>query len=821
MSALRPFRTHPVAARLILLVAIPLLALASWIWLELRGSLPPEAVTRITSGVSSPVDIERDAQGAVHIRAKTDSDAFFAVGYAQAQDRLWQLEVQRRMARGELSEVFGKDSIDADVWLRTLGLHASARSAWTTLSAPARASLTAYTAGINARIAETDKLPVEFRLLGLKPQPWTEMDSLAWVKVFALDLGGNYRREMDYYLTRSLLGEDRAATFFPGYRSATQATVPAATPSADTGLQAMADTHRRVLASLHLALPNTGSNAWVIGGKHTTDGGALLANDPHLGLQIPSLWYAVSLETPTLHSSGMSLVGLPLVVFGRNDHIAWGGTNMMADTQDLFFERTDANGDRYDTDGGWIPFEQRTETIRVRAEFPDVLRRQYAPVTLHVRSTRHGPIISDQFAVFDRPVALRWTGLDPDDSSYEAFFRLNYAKDWTQFRSALDHLVAPAMNMLYADRAGNIGYIGAGRIPLRRQGEGTLPVPGWDPAYGWKGSVPSAEWPQRYNPPEGYLISANDGINDADYPYFVSHDWASPARARRIRQLIQAGIGAGKTFDVADMERMQADTLDLNVAAMMATLRNRLPPDGHSSRAAQYLAHWDGNTQADSQAASIFHAWMRQLRQQLYSNPLQGDWNNPQRTRQLRRLAGTVRLEQLEQSLRNDDGHWCSAAKTANSALPACDAVLATSLTAALNELHKLRGDWSMDSWGWGQLHRTVYAHPPMSHIKPLRPLFERRIDNGGSADAINVASADFSDAEGYLQKFGAGFRQVIAMSRNRIRHEYMNSTGQSGNVMSRHYDDMVEPFQKVRYYPLSPAATGTDSATSARGTRP
>lgn len=821
MNSSNALRDYPVATRLVLLVVIPLLAVAGWAWLEMRGSLPSPDATRITHGVASPVHIERDAHGAVHIRASTDNDAFFAVGYAQAQDRLWQLEVQRRMARGELSEVFGKDSIDADVWLRTLGLHASARSAWLTLSEAARASLTAYTAGINARIAETDKLPVEFRLLGLKPHPWTEMDSLSWLKVFALDLGGNYRREMDYYLARPLLGHDKAATFFPGYRPPTALRMPAAPTVADAGLQAMADTHRQVLTSLRLALPNTGSNAWAIGGTHTTDGGALLANDPHLGLQIPSLWYTISIETPTLRSSGMSLVGLPLVVFGRNDRIAWGGTNMMADTQDLFFERTDASGVQYDVDGTWTPLERRTETIHVRAEFPAALRPQYAPVILQVRSTRHGPIISDQFAVFDRPVALRWTGLDPDDSSYEAIFRLNYARDWTEFREALDYLVAPAMNMMYADRAGNIGYLGAGRIPLRRTGEGTLPVPGWDPSYGWDGSIPSAEWPQRYNPPEGYLISANEGINDANYPYFISHDWASPARARRIQQLIQADISTGRKLDVADMEHMQGDTLDLNAAAMMVSLRGRLPTDGRSGRIEQYLARWDGNTRANSQAASIFHAWMQQLRQQLYAAPLQGDWNNPQRKRQLRRLASTVRLEQLEQSLHSEDAVWCGAAGIRGKDLPPCDAVIATSLRAALDELHKLKGDWSMRSWEWGQLHQTVYAHAPMSQIKPLRPLFERRIGNGGSSDAINVASADFTEAEGYLQDFGAGFRQVIAMSPNRTRHHYMNSTGQSGNVMSRHYDDMVEPFQNVRYYQLSPISPSNESDAATKDVLP
>jgi len=812
-----PLRKHPVASRLVLLVLFPALAVAIWLWLDLRGSLPVPGTLQLAKGVTAPVEITRDVHGAVRIRAQNDHDAFYAVGYAQAQDRLWQLELQRRMARGRLSEVFGKDSINADVWFRSLGLYDSARSAWSALSQPARASLTAYTAGVNARIAETAKLPAEFRLLGIKPEPWTEIDSLAWIKVFALDLGGNYRREMDYYLARGTLSREQAATFFPGYNDDTP--LPSDTAAQTDGLRSMVDAHGELQRTLHLALPNTGSNAWVVGGTYTKSGGAMLANDPHLGLQIPSLWYAISIETPTLQSSGMSLIGLPLVVFGRNAHIAWGGTNMMADTQDLFFERIDAGSTHYESDGQWLPLQTRTETIRVHADFPGKLRRQYAPVTLQIRSTRHGPIISDQFAVFDRPVALRWTGLDPGDTSYEAFFRVNYARDWAQFREALDHLVAPAMNMLYADSAGNIGYLGAGRIPLRKRGQGTLPVPGWDPAYGWYGSVPPAQWPQRYNPPSGYIVSANDGVNDSTYPYFVSHDWASSARARRIDQLLQQRIRRAGKLDTADMQRIQGDTLDLNAAAVMARLRQRLPTGEHADQAARYLSKWSGDMRADSPAAGIFHAWMRHLRQELYAESLKGTWNNPQRTQHLRRLAGTVRLEQIEQTLSGEPAHWCTS--PAPAAGTDCDHVLASSLAAALTELHKLQGNWDMGEWHWGEIHHTVYAHAPMSQMKPLDRLFERRIGNGGSNDTINVASADFADAAGYLQDFGAGFRQVIALGPGGIQHYYMNSTGQSGNVMSPHYDDMIEPFRDVRYYRMPGDGGEKSTATAAAGATP
>lgn len=803
-------RSHPLLARLLLFVLLPLLSVGVWAWGSLSHALPAEGATRLTHGVSAPVTLLRDEHGAVHIQASNDRDAFYAVGYAQAQDRLWQLELQRRTARGLLSEVFGRDSIDADVWFRTLGLCESASSAWSALSGEARASLTAYTAGVNAAMAQTRTLPIEFHILDVKPEPWTEIDSLAWIKMFALDLSGNYRREIDRYLANGQLSQQQAAIFFPDYPEEGPSTV-ASTADAKALLR-LADAQDRLQAGMGLAVPGTGSNAWAVAGRHTADGGAILANDPHLGLQSPSLWYVVSIDTPTLKVSGMSLVGLPVVVFGRNDRIAWGGTNMMADTQDLFFERVDTEGARYESNGVWQPFQSRTEIIQVRADFPRQLRPRYTPVTLKVRSNPHGPIISDYFKVFDAPVALRWTGLDPADTSYEAFLRLNYAQDWNQFRQAMRHHVAPALNMLYADRAGHIGYLGAGRIPIRRRGEGTLPVPGWDPAYGWSGEVPPEQWPQSYDPGSGYLVSANQRVVDGTYPYFISHDWASPARARRIEQLLRAPIDAGRRFTAEDMQRIQADTVDLDALAMMTTLRARLPEGGHAAQAAQFLREWNGDMRADSQAASIFHTWMRHFRNDLFSDHLNGAWNNPQRARFMRRLSDGVRLDQLAALILNDPSGWCDNRSTA--LRESCAHLLASSQSEALDELHKLRGDWGMRSWQWGDVQKTVYRHTPMSQIKPFDRIFERRIGNGGSSNSINVASSEFAYSDGYLQNFGAGFRQIIGLNPERIQHYYMNSTGQSGNVMSRHYDDMVQPFRDVRYYRLiDDAPVGSSAA--------
>lgn len=812
-------RSFPLATRLIIVVLIPLIAVAIWLWTILHASLPPEGTVKLRNGVSS---IRRDAHGVVHIRAKSDIDAFFAVGYVHAQDRLWQLELQRRMTRGRLSEVFGEKSINTDTWFRTLGIHASTASAWAALTPEAQRSLSAYAAGINAWIAEGHELPAEFRMLDIKPEPWTERDSLAWVKVFALDLGGNFSKEISHYIARQSLSEAQLSAFFPAYPVGAPTTINASRSFDPTPLTSLVELQGQLQREYGLALPQTGSNAWVVSGKHTRDGAALLANDPHLGLRIPSMWYAISVETPSLKTSGMGLVGLPLVVLGRNDSIAWGGTNMMADTQDLFFERTDANGTRYEVDGHWEPFRTHDEAIRVRAEFPQALRKQYVPVRLKVRTTRHGPVISDQYGVFDQPVALRWTGLDPDDTSYEAFFRLNYAHNWTEFTAALRLHVAPAMNIVYADRLGNIGYLGAGRIPVRMQDAGTLPSPGWDGTHGWSGYVPTNEWPQTYNPPSGYIVTANNKIADASYPHFISHDWAPPARAQRIEQLLLQGIAGGKRLAVEDMQQMQGDTIDLQAAAMMQYLRKRLPSGEHRTTATRYLRVWNGDMRADSQAAAIFHTWMRHFRQALFRSRLRTDWSDEQATKMMNTLTSNVELDQLLAILQNDSQGWCD--RRTNGA-GSCDALLASSLESALWELHKLKGDWSMTSWTWGSMQNTLYGHIPFSQSKALSKIFERRISSGGSPNSINVAASSYVGSEGYLQTFGPGFRQIFALKTDQVLHVYMNSTGQSGNLFSPHYDDMIEPFRDLRYNTLEASYNRRPkrmtASTPAHGTAP
>ena len=804
-------KQSPLLSRALLVVVLPVLVLAGTGYRYLNSTLPDEGADQHLAGLKDKVDIVRDEHGVPTIKATTDSDAFFALGYLHAQDRMWQLEVQRRMVQGRMSEVFGRASLNQDIWFRTLGLAESAKSAWTAISPEAQASLTAYAKGINAWMSHPDSvLPVEFSVLDVQPEPWTVYDSLSWIKVFALNLGGNFSREMGHMLASRKLSPRQLETLFPNYPDRAPTTVAANTTDNGQTLLGLLDFHKQMSDELKLGGKYVGSNAWVVAGQHSASGLPILANDPHLQIQAPSLWYVVDMKGDKLDAAGMSLVGLPMVIFGRNQHISWGGTSMMADVQDLYLEQVNPeDSGSYRVGDQWQKFTVREEQIHVKADTPAFLRDPLKPVTIQVRHSRHGPIISDLFKVFDQPVALHWTGLESGDTSYEAFFRLNYASGWQSFGDALSHHVAPTLNMLYADKSGNIGYRGMGKIPVRQKGQGTYPVPGWQGDYRWNGYIPAVEMPQSYNPLNGYIVNANNKVVGARYPYFISHQWAPPARAERITELLETKIQEKGPLTPQDMMAIQGDTVNLAAKDLLPILTAVNGKDDTAKAAIELLKQWQGDMSKDSAAATVFYAWLRHLKIHLLSDELQLGWGLQAKSGYLQGIISDVETDQIRKILSGTDNVWCDDVSTAGK--ESCEQVLQASLIDAIKETAKLLGSDPAD-WHWGEVHTTVYGHTPFSNIKFLDSMFERRIGNGGSSDSINVASARFDINDGYLQTFGPGFRQIMTWQAEGMRHDYMNSTGQSGNVMSRHYDDMVAPFNAVEFAQLRDGAAPSDS---------
>jgi penicillin amidase len=788
--------------KFLILIILPIAFVVGYIFFTSDFGLPQVQGVINVKGISGDISISRDEYGTVYIKADNDNDVFFGMGMAHGQDRLWQLELQRRLSQGRLSEIFGKNFIKIDAQMRTLGLYESVQSAWDALSPEAKSSLTAYSAGINARLNNSNALPLEFNLFDIQPEPWTEYDSLAWSKVFALNLSNSMLKEITRFIAKShlsgsqdeeLFGED--PNNYPIKTSYTDSKVFEA-------LTAMTQLQDEFQQKLNIGGEFVGSNAWAISGKLTNSGNSILANDPHLGIQMPSIWYMANLSGEHLNASGMSIVGLPVIIFGRNDKISWGGTNMMTDVQDLYFEQVNgSNPKQYLDKGQWRDFEIKKHYIKVRPEFPEILREPIKPVEVIVRKTVRGPILSDIFGFTGQPVSLRWTGLDEGDTTYESFFRLNYTNDWSSFKSALSYHVAPTLNILYTDQLGNIGYMGAGLIPIRSKGKGLTPVPGGTSDYQWTGYIPFEDWPQSYNPEKGYIVSANNKMVDDDYPYFISSDWAPDARAKRIEQLIQEGLKTTGTLSLGYMRKIQGDTLSYGATGLITLLKSASMETEKQRLAQNYLSKWDGDMAEDSQSASIFYSWARHLRIILFRDNLSTSLGNHHQSTLINQFYMSTTYDQIEAALTPGGALWCDDINT--STVENCEWVIQQSLDLAIKELYKVAGS-DMDDWTWGDVHKAVYSHNPFSEVNLLKPLFESRISNGGGPNTINVASATFVESEGYEQHFGAGFRQIIELGNNSVNHVYMNSTGQSDNVLSKHYDDMVEPFRDVLYIDLN-----------------
>jgi penicillin G amidase len=564
-------------------LALLLTALAGGFYLYLRSSLPQVDGVVVVPGLHGRVTIARDADGVPLITAADDDDAAFGLGFAHAQDRLFQMELMRRYGAGRLAEIFGAQALAVDKQMRILGLYRLAEAEFVHLSPPLRRGLEAYAAGVNAFLAtRRGALPPEFVLLRFAPEKWRPADSLVWGKLMDLLLASSYRNELlRARLARALSPAD-LVFLYPDYPT-----------DAPTTLAQLGAIYRRLpLGRLYAALPPRSvvgpvyaSNNWVVDGAHSVTGKPLVANDPHLPFGLPGLWYLARLKTPQREIAGGTVPGTPFVVIGHNDKIAWGFTTTGSDVEDLFIERVDpADPRRYLTPDGTAAFATRAETIAVRGA---------APVTITVRNTRHGPVWSDVLPASDVApgyvLALAAPFLAPGDLSAEAIWDIDRASDWNGFRDALRSFVAPQQNIVYGDTGGTIGFIAPGRVPIRKHGDaGWLPVPGWSGEYDWTGFIPFAQLPQATNPPTGHFVSANNKIVPDSYAYFLSRDWDLPNRAERITELLAATPQQSPAASAA----IQADTLSLAARLLVPLMTRIAPTDPDAGQAIALLRAW-------------------------------------------------------------------------------------------------------------------------------------------------------------------------------------------------------------------------------------
>ncbi|MFQ5958299.1 MAG: penicillin acylase family protein, partial [Alphaproteobacteria bacterium] len=639
-------------------------------YLALRSSLPEIDGMAAVAGLGAEVEVLRDANAVPHVFAAAPEDAYFAVGFVHAQDRLWQMEMRRRLGAGRLSEVLGAATVNSDRFFRTLGLYRAAERALAALDDETRAVLSAYAAGVNAYLAgRRGVLPPEFVILAAPaPEPWRPADSLVVLKLMAWELSGNWRDELLRARLVRRLSARQIAELWPPY----PADGPVALPNF-VGADRAALYRRLPLDALWARTPpgrarGVGSNNWVVAGGRSESGRPLLANDPHLGLKAPGPFYLVHLSAPGLEVVGATIPGMPAVVLGRTDRIAWGFTNTYTDSQDLFIERIDpADPDRYLAPGGARPFAMRREVIRVD-DGDDVV--------LTVRETRHGPVISDLLddtgAVADGEViAFAWTALADDDLTAQAGIKLNRARGWDDFVAAMRDFHVPQQNIVYADVDGNVGFYAPARVPIRKAGDGRAPVPGWSGDYDWSGFVPFAALPHSRNPASGRIVTANNRIVPDGYPYFITHDWAPPYRARRITDLLD-----GRARHTRQSFRdIQADATSLMARDMLAHLLGAEPESEAARAALALLAGWDGEMGRERPEPLIFAAWYRALTRRVYADEL-----GP-----LFESAWSLRPLFVRWVMDGGGAHWCDDVTTG--AVETCAQIAARALDDAVADL--------------------------------------------------------------------------------------------------------------------------------------
>lgn len=733
-----------------------------------RRAFPQTSGRIVLDGLRGTVEVMRDRWGIPHIYAQDDLDLFFAQGFVHAQDRLWQMEFNRRAASGRLSEIFGPVTLDTDRFLRTVGLRRAAEAEAAQLGDEMTRVLQAYADGVNAYIASRrGRLPLEFALLRYAPEPWSPVDSVAFGKLMAWTLSGNWDSEILRAHLVSRFGEAGMERLMPAYPAGMPVIVPA---GADYRPFRSAAALR--LAAHAPARNGTGSNNWVIAGSRTTTGTPILANDPHLEAAMPSIWYEMDLSSERFHVAGATFAGAPGVIIGHNARIAWGVTNAGPDVQDLYLERFDPDDPtRYEFKGQWEQATVVEESIVVKG------RRD--PLILPVRITRHGPILNGVVDGLDAFVALRWTALDPG-TILGSVLRLNQARNWGEFREALKLWTVPAQNFVYADVDGNIGYQLPGRIPVRAKGDGLLPVPGWMGEYEWVGEIPFEELPSSFNPERGYVITANNRIIPDGYKHFIAAEWDPGFRAQRIETMLTAQPKVSPEV-VADM---QLDTTSLPAQAILRSLRGVQVTEEPEASLLAELRAWDGVLAPESSAAAIYEAFRVALSRLLFEDAL-----GPEMFKRYLDRSDAWTLTILRLFDEPSSPWWGPAGR---------DALVGKALAEARETLTQRLGS-NQSNWTWGRLHLMRFEHP-MGRVPALGRIFNATAPPTGG-DAFTVNNGGFS-VKTFRQVIVASYRQILDVG-NWDRSMAIHTTGQSGLPFHRHYKDFITAWATGQYHPL------------------
>ncbi|MGD6993431.1 penicillin acylase family protein [Sutcliffiella horikoshii] len=752
----------------ILLLAIVAVGYLSWL---LNKSVPQTEGTIEVNGLVEVVSVYRDEAGIPHIEAENQHDLFFAQGYVTAQDRIFQMDLSRRQASGMLSEVVGKQALDRDKFFRTLGLRRAAEKSLDYYSEEARKALASYAEGVNQYIKQAkaaNTLPIEFTIMGYEPEEWTDLDSITIGKYMAFDLGGHWEGQAFRHHLIQNFPEDKALELFPSY--------PEDGPSI---IQAVKDSTIDIGESFAGAvIPHefNGSNNWVVSGEKTESGFPLLADDPHLGLATPSIWYETHLQSPELNVSGVIFAGIPGIILGRNETISWGVTNVGPDVQDLYIEkRNPDNKHEFLYNDKWEPAEIIEEKIFIK----DEEAQDYEVVV-----TRHGPIMSE-FAHYEdtnTALAMKWTALEPS-TELEAVLKFSKATNWEEFKEALTFFHTPAQNFVFASTDGTIAYRANGLIPIRKKGDSLLPVPGWTDEYEWEGYIPWDELPTVVNPTEGYIATANYKVVGEEYPYHISNIWAQPYRQQRIQDVLESK----EKLNVDDMMQLQFDHYNLQAEEFVPILLKNTDISNLREidrEALETFENWDFTDSTDLAAPLLFHFWMEEIANLLFNNDISED------VLKLFEGKGNVVDQLIREAHQGKDGIWITEKGGLQN-------VLQESLTNAVDRASNFQGE-KPANWKWGEVHAAEFSHP-LSAVNPLHLLFNRKGALPMRGSRVTVGAAGWNSETGKVNH-GAAWRTVVDM-KNPLESYNVVGPGQSGHVMSPWYHDQMDDWTEGRYH--------------------
>ncbi len=743
-----------------------------------------------TPGLHHPVRVQRDRWGVAHIYARDQHDLFFAQGFVAAQDRLFQMELWKRAGQGRLAEVLGAALVPRDINARRLRYRGDMTAEYASYAPDALEILQAFTAGINADIAVVRApggrgLPVEFRIAAFEPEPWKPEDCLN--RLAAYSMMGNASSELLHAQLVSLVGAEQATELVqldPRVRLDP-------VPGTDLSGLSPALLANVVSADVRTPFPASSrheSNNWTIAGTLTASGLPLLAGDPHRVIAQPSLRYIVHLIAPGWNVIGAGEPALPGVAIGHNEHIAWAFTIFGLDQEDLYLETLNPSDPKlYKTAHGWSPMQEEREVIHVRGG---------ADVVAVLHFTDHGPVLWEDGT---RALALRWVGAEPGTAGYLGSLSLDRAEDWRQFELAMPRWKVPSENIVYADRAGNIGEHSTGLAPFRRNFSGLLPLPA-NGEFEWAGFVPNTALPHSFNPPQGFIATANHKMIPADYPYAVGFEWAAPTRFQRIEEVLAAARHTGQRLTLTDMQALQTDVVSLPARRLQLLLRDALASgravkSDATSRAAALLLGWDCALRADSPAAALYELWADELRKSVTRLAV------PERAR------AVVKTWPLDQALTE-----LTAPRTAvfgEDAPSARDRVLLDALSTAYERLAALEGT-DPKQWSWGALHKAYFRHA-LDTLGGASLLDRGPVERPGDGD---VVQATYFHDDSFEQSSGASYREIFDLNDwdNALA---INVPGQSGEPGSRHFDDLLPLWSSGDYFPLRFSRKAVNAVTT------